>query len=132
MSLIAMQIAVACAWICLLNVLTILALKVLNRESHAIPHMVFFAATQASLVSDSDVLESTKGPAIVFTKPIPASSRLYAVHVYRLQQQFERVWQPVPGCQQLLIVLWVQSISPWQLLLLCPKPVYVMLYPCTC
>ena len=27
-----MQIAVACGWICILNVLTILALKYLNRE----------------------------------------------------------------------------------------------------
>ena len=32
----AMQVAVACGWICLLNVLTILALKVLSRELHAI------------------------------------------------------------------------------------------------
>ena len=38
MSVTAMQIAVACGWICLLNVLTILALKVMNRESHASPH----------------------------------------------------------------------------------------------
>ncbi len=47
-----MQVAVACGWICLLNVLTILALKVLNREPLAIPLVVFFAAPQASLVND--------------------------------------------------------------------------------
>ena len=40
MPLTAVQIAVACGWICLLNVLTILALKALNRESYAITHVV--------------------------------------------------------------------------------------------
>ena len=58
----AMQIAVACGWICLLNVLTILALKVLNRESHANPQLMLFAAAQASLVNDSDVRGSAKEP----------------------------------------------------------------------
>ena len=40
MSANAMQVAVACGWICILNVLTVLALKVLNRESHDSPHLV--------------------------------------------------------------------------------------------
>ena len=50
----------------------------------------------------------------MITKSIPASSHLFAVPIYRLQQQSEEVWQPVAGCQQLLIVLWVPSTSPWQ------------------
>ena len=124
MSVTAMQIAVACGWICLLNVLTILALKVLNRELHAITHVMVSAATQASLVSDYDALESAQGAPTVLAILVLASSRLCAMPDYRHQQQFVTVWQLAAECQHLLDVL----LSAFHLFVAAPALIPISLY----